>query len=164
MTLVLGSQGAWFACVLGAAQGLPWLGVVVTAVWVAVWAGGRGQPRSDLGLLAGVAAIGVVADAALVGLGAFGFPGEGWRIGLSPAWMVALWVSFGTTLRTLGPALGAGWTAALVGAVAGAVAYSGGVSFGAARFGDDVWGSRLIVAAVWAAVMPALVELERRIR
>ena len=90
--------------------------------------------------------------------------GEGGRIGLSPAWMVALWVSFGTTLRTLGPALGAGWAAVLAGAVAGPVAYTGGVSFGAAQFGDDVWVSRLVVAAAWALAMPALVVLERRLR
>ena len=166
--LVVGSQAAWFACVLGAARGWPWVGVVATALWVAVWLRGRPRPRADLVFLAGVGAIGFVVDSGLVAAGAFGFPDHARLGGPSPLWMVALWVGFGTTVRTLGPALGVGaaaWIAAVaLGALAGPLAYSGGVGLGAARFGEDAWRSRGIVAAAWAVAMPALVAWERRAR
>ncbi len=162
--LFVGSQGAWFACVLGAAYGWPWLGVLATALWIGVWAARRERPRADLAFLAIVGAVGWVVDSALVLYGAFGFPEAARLGGPSPLWMVALWIGFGTTLRALAPLLAMPLVAVAVGALAGPLAYNGGVAFGAARFGEDAWASRLVIAAAWAAALPLLVAVERRVR
>jgi hypothetical protein len=162
--LVAGSQGAWFACVLGAANGTPWVGVVVTAAWAAAWVVGRGRRRADLAFLSYVGALGYLVDSIIVSAGAFGFPDAAHLGGPSPLWMVALWVGFGTTLRTLGPLLPLPWAAMALGAVAGPLAYSGGVALGAAHFGADTVTSRVVIGAAWAVAMPLLVALERRVR
>jgi len=162
--LVLGSQGAWFACVLGAARGWPWVGVAATALWVAVWARTRERPSTELRFLAIVGVTGMVVDTGLVAAGAFGFPDQARLGGPSPLWMVALWVGFGTTLRNLAPLVARPWIAMAVGAIAGPIAYGGGVALGAAHFGADVWSSRALVGAAWAVALPTLVAVERRIR
>ena len=162
--LVAGSQGAWFACVLGAAHGAPWVGVVATAAGVAAWVSRRQRRNADLAFLACVAVTGFVFDSLIVSVGAFGFPVAAQLGGPSPLWMVALWVGFGTTLRTLGPLLPLPWAAMALGAVAGPLAYTGGVGFGAAHFGADTVTSRVVIGAAWAVAMPLLVAVERRVR
>lgn len=158
---MVGSQAAWFACVLGAAYGAPWVGVLATILWVLIWGWERQRWRGDLQLLGAVGLLGYLVDSGLVMVGALRFPDHAWLGGPAPLWMVALWVGFGTSLRALGPRVS--WSVAvLLGAAAGPLAYNGGVVFGAASFGDDGLMSRVVIGAVWAAVMPALVWLERR--
>lgn len=161
--LFVGSQAAWFACVLGAAAGRPWVGVIATAAWIAAWGASRGRWKHDMGFLAAVAAVGFLVDSGLVSLGVFGFPDAAHLGGPSPLWMVALWVGFGTTMPMLAPRLRPLPIASALGAVAGPVAYNGGVVMGAAHFGADAWTSRLVVGVAWACVMPALVWLHGRI-
>jgi hypothetical protein len=79
--------------------------------------------------------------------------------------MVALWVLFATTLR--GPIrrlLDRPVLAALVGAIAGPVAYGGGVRMGAASFGSNPTMSRVAIGIGWAVTLPLLGWLERRLR
>jgi hypothetical protein len=159
------TQAAWFACVVGAAQQWPWLGPVVTVVWCGLWLWLSARRRADLLLLVGSAVVGYALDSMLVLGGFFAFAPAVQLGGPSPLWMVALWALFGTTLR--GPMqrlLDKPLLAAVVGAVAGPLAYGGGVRLGAASFGDDEVTSRLAIGAAWAIAMPVLGVLERRTR
>lgn len=159
------TQAAWFACVVGAAKEWPWLGPVVTVVWCAVWLWLSAHRRADLLLVVGSAVLGYAFDSMLVLGGFFSFAPAVQLGGPSPLWMVALWALFGTTLR--GPMhrlLDKPLLSAVVGAVAGPLAYGGGVRLGAATFGDDEVTSRLAIAVAWAIALPLLGVLERRTR
>ena len=159
------TQAAWFACVIGAAKEWPWLGPVVTVVWCGLWLWLSSHRRADLILVVGSAVIGYVVDSALVLGGFFAFAPAVQLGGPSPLWMVALWALFGTSVRgPLRRLLDKPLLSAVVGAVAGPLAYGGGVRLGAASFGDDDVASRLAIGIAWALALPLLGLLERRTR
>lgn len=158
----------WLACVGGAARGLPWLGPVAVAGYVALHlrATPAGRARAGQAWLLGLAGIlGYVADSGLVLSGVLTFPPQavlGWP---STVWMVALWVlqaaTFGGTMSWLDGRFG---LATIVGAVAGPMGYLAGERMGAAFLGPTHLMATAVVALEWAAAMPALLWLERRAR
>ncbi len=159
------SQIVWFVCVIGAARELPWVGPVAVAAWIAVHLAVSDFPRQEAMLLGLAGVWGYALDSTLVLLGFFAFAPKA-RLGSpSTLWMVALWVLFATTLR--GPIrrlLDRPVLAALVGAIAGPVAYGGGVRMGAASFGSNPTMSRVAIGIGWAVTLPLLGWLERRLR
>jgi hypothetical protein len=162
---LVANQAGWFACVLGAAHGVAWVGPVVVAAWCSLYVAAADSPRREAALVVATAAWGYLVDAALVLGGVFAFtpPARlGWP---SSPWMIALWALFGTTLRGPLARLLArpGW-AALAGALAGPLAYGGGVRLGAAAFGSDPLASRVAIGAAWALTLPLLGLLERKTR
>ena len=92
-------QIGWFACVLGAAHGAPWLGPLIVAA-IATWhlAHARHKAR-ELTLLTCAALLGLILDSALLRLGLLRFSSGVVVAGFSPGWMIALWVLFATTLN-----------------------------------------------------------------
>jgi hypothetical protein len=159
------NQAGWFACVLGAANGVAWVGPVVVAAWCSLHVAAAEQRRREAALVVATAVWGYLVDSALVLAGVFAFtpPARlGWP---SSPWMIALWALFGTTLRgPLARLLERPVWAALVGAIAGPLAYGGGVRLGAAEFGPDPLTSRIAIGAAWALTLPLLGVLERRSR
>ncbi len=156
-------QVGWFACVLGAAQGLPWIGVLVAALVVGWHLARATQPRRELVLLAVAAAVGAVFETLLVQAGWVRFESGVLVEGMAPYWMVALWVVFATTLnvslRSLRPHL---LIAALLGAIGGPAAYYAGARLGALEFGAT--GAALVALAIgWAILTPALLSAARRL-
>jgi len=147
-------QAGWFACVLSAAAGKPWIGVGVSAAgWIVHLAWIRPGLREAL-LLASAAAIGLAADSGVASLGAIRFaPPEP----VAPAWMAALWANFAATLRVSMSWLQGRWIlSALLGAVAGPLSYLAGQRLGAIAV-DNPWA----VAVEWALAMPALFLLAK---
>jgi len=160
---VLLFQAGWFACVLGAAQGLPWIGVLVTALVVGWHLARATQPRRELALLAVAAAVGAVFETLLVQAGWVRFETGVLVEGLVPYWMVTLWVVFATTLnvslRALRPHL---LISALLGAIGGPAAYYAGARLGALEFGAT--GAALVALAIgWALLTPALLTAARQL-
>lgn len=161
-------QLCWFACVGGAARGVPWLGPVVVLVFVAAHlaAAPAGRARAGRAWLLGLAgAIGYAADSLLVLGGVIRFPAHallGWP---STVWMVALWVlqaaTFGGMMSWLDGRFG---LAAVVGAVAGPMGYLAGERMGAAFLGPARPTAIAVIAVEWAVAMPMLMWLERRAR
>lgn len=157
------SQVAWFGAVLGAARGLPWLGVVAVAAVVAWHLARAQQPAREIGLLALALAMGAVFETVLVQAGLLRFDGGALLAGTAPVWMVALWANFATTLnvslRALRPRLIA---AALLGAVGAPLAYVGGQKLGAVQFLQP--DSALVaIGAGWAVLTPVLFLAARRL-
>ena len=66
-------QTGWFACVVGAARGHPWLGMAVALTLLAVHLGLVRDRRSELLLILTAGAIGFVADTIQGWLGVFRF-------------------------------------------------------------------------------------------
>ena len=155
-------QVGWFACVLGAAHGMPWLGVVVAGVIVAwhLWRAPRARP--ELTLIAIAAAGGFVWDSLLVALGWIGYPNGALVAGTAPVWIVAMWVVFATTLN-----VSLAWLkrsvplAILFGAVGGPLAYLAGAKLGGVVLLQQT-PALIALALGWAAIMPLLLGMAER--
>lgn len=158
-------QVAWFACVLGAAHGLPALGPAVVAVWVTVHLSLSRSRRAELRVLLGAGLVGFLADSVLALSGRIDFEtgvAAWWPV---PLWMVALWVNLATTLgASLSFLRDRFLLAVLLGAIGGPLAYLAGDRLGALRLGDPQVASIVAVGVEWAAAMPLLLGLDRLAR
>lgn len=156
-------QAAWFACVALAARDQAGAGVGVIAVAVLLHLAVSDKPAIEMALLAAAMGLGLAWETLALGANwtAYAAPGP-WK-GLVPAWILALWALFATTLREpLRWMHGRPWLAALFGAVGGPLSYAAAARMGACRFGDPVV-SLAALAAGWALMTPLLVELARRL-
>jgi hypothetical protein len=157
------SEAGWLACVSGAANGMPWAGPLVVLALVAIhlWLSKRPGPELTLVILAVM--IGLVADSVLVVTGLVSYPSGTWIEGLAPYWILAMWAMFATTLN-----VSMRWLrnrnalAAALGAVFGPLAYLAGQEFGAITFNRPALAIAAL-AVIWAAAMPLLVALARRL-
>jgi hypothetical protein len=158
----------WFACVGGAARGVPWVGPLAVALYVILHLrtipSGAERTRQAW-LLAAAGGAGYAADSILVLSGVLTFPPHavlGWP---STVWMVALWV---LQAAVLGGVMS--WMrdrfvlAAALGAVGGPLAYLAGERMGAAMLGPARPVALAAIAVEWALAMPLLVWMEGRAR
>ena len=155
-------QMGWFACVLGAAHGQPWLGTGIAAAIVAFHGMRALRPTEEFKLVGIAVLIGLLWDSLLVMLGWVAYPTGTFLPGVAPHWILALWALFATALN-----VSMHWLkqrlliAAALGAVCGPLSYWAAVRLGAATF--VVPQSAVIaLAAGWALIMPALLLLSRR--
>lgn len=155
-------QASWFACVLAGAGGRPWLAVAVAAVLVCWHLARASHPRSELALIGIACLIGAVFDGALAASGLATYSSPNPAAGLAPAWIVAMWGCFATTLNVslrwlrFRPLL-----SSLFGLAGGPLAYVAGAALG----GVDLAGGSTVLAVLgagWAAVMPVLMRLAAR--
>ena len=155
-------QIGWFACVLGGANNLPWLGVLVVAA-ILVWhLKGSAEPQREAALIALAGIIGGLWDSALVASGWLSYPSGMVSAYTAPYWMVAMWMLFATTLNVSMRWLKNRYAlAALLGAVAGPMAYAGGGRLGGLTF-HDMTLALAALAAGWAVFMPLLMALSNR--
>lgn len=152
-------QLAWFAAVLGAAHGMPWLGVIAVPLALALHLALSPDWRPELLLALAAAVTGFVFDSVLVAAGSFSpipyvFPEP-----FSSLWMVMLWVNLAATINVL-----MGWLrgryalAAVFGAVGGPMAYYSGAKLGAmTRIPDS--GDLLGIGSAWAIAFPLLLGI-----
>ncbi len=155
----------WFACVLGAAGGVPWVGPAVVGGLVAMHGLINRPAVGEWKLLGGVALLGFGVDSALGAAGLFqyssGLAGTGW---LAPVWLVALWMNLGTAVNhCLGWLAGRPWLTAILGGLGGAAAYAGGARLGALEFGYSLPVVLVVLAVAWAVVFPAIYRLNARL-
>ncbi|MDH3287056.1 MAG: DUF2878 domain-containing protein [Betaproteobacteria bacterium] len=156
-------QIGWFACVLGAAHGLPWIGALAAAAIIGLHLARATQPKLELALVAAAAVLGALFETFLVQAGWVRFETGVLFEDMAPYWMVALWAIFATTLnvslRSLRPHLG---LAALLGAAGGPAAYYAGARLGAL----ELPAAGIALGAIgigWAILTPALLRAARRL-
>jgi hypothetical protein len=178
---IVAFQAVWLVCAAGAAAGVSWPGVAAATVLALAHvalaptlapgaAPGTARGRTAATLLAS-GALGAAAEHALVAVGSidYGPAAAGAPTGV-PAWIVALWVAFATTVpvlaRWFGTAAGGWpWTAAAVGAVGGPLAYVAGERLGALTLAPAAWWTAVAaLALVWAVATPLLLALHARLR
>lgn len=97
---VVGQQVGWFAGVLGAAQGHPFLGAAVALIIVGLHLRAVPDPSQELRLLALAAVLGPTIESGLQAFGILTYASP-WQAvpWLCPPWIAVLWIQFGTTLR-----------------------------------------------------------------
>ena len=151
-------QLAWFAGVLGAAHGWPWIGPVaaVPALILAY----RVQPMTTLHLAVLAGCLGWLADAALGFSGLAVFVGGDFSGRASPPWMLALWMLYAVAFTTcLGWTTWRPWLPPLLAALSAPGAYLGGEALGALRVTGDRIVFIVAVAAVYAVATSLFVRL-----
>ena len=155
-------QSAWFAAVLGAAHELPLWGTAAVLAAFAWHLAVSARPAEEAKLFAIVCLIGFVVETGNALLGHVSYPSGQPVANLAPYWMVALWgllaIALNVTLR---------WVkrryllAAVLGALAGPASFVSGVKLGGAQFIHTA-PALVIMACVWALLMPALMGLSMR--
>lgn len=156
------SQLAWFAAVLGAARHHPLAGTLCVAAAIAWHLAVSARPAQEVRLVLLACVIGAVIETLLLQQGHVAYPSGQPVAELAPYWMVALWgllaIALNVTMRWLRGRL---WLAAVLGAVAGPMAFSAGVRLGGAQF-LDAGPALVLLALVWAVLVPVLVQLSIR--
>jgi hypothetical protein len=158
----LAFQAGWFACVLSAARGHPWLGVAVASVIVGLHLSWVDAPGREARLVGLAVLMGLVLDSMLVATGWLAYANGQMAAGLAPYWILAMWALFATTMNvTMRWMRNRHVLAALLGLVGGPLSYLAGQRLGAVQFTDTL-GAAAALAVVWAVAMPVLVKLSER--
>ena len=155
-------QLGWFACVLGAANDAPWIGLPVVSLVIFMHLMMAQRPGREAKLMVLAASMGLVFDSLLVMSGWLRYASPGPAPGLAPYWILALWVLFSTTLNvSMSWLKGKTGLAILLGAVFGPLSYMAGQRLGALEFVDFRAGS-LALVVVWALAMPLMMRAATR--
>lgn len=154
----------WFGSVLGAAHHIGWLGPLLVSVLIPAqiyWLTEKYKAELFFVLLCGF--IGFILETVLINLGVYTPLGsEGVQI--CPPWMVALWVNFGMLVSlSLSWLKGKYFLAALLGGVAGPLAWWGGQKLDALTMADTFTRGYLPLGFAWAVMLPFLVYLYSRL-
>lgn len=155
-------QVGWFACVLGAANALPWLGPVVVAAVVALHLATARRPLPELFLVLAAMVVGLLVDSLLLATGWLRYSVGLWLPGLAPYWIITMWALFATTLNvSMGWMSGRPVLAVLMGAAGGPLSYLAGEKLGAIELTQPAH-ALTALAFAWAIAMPLLMWLSAR--
>jgi len=156
----IGFQVGWFACVLGAAHAMPWLGPVLVTLFFAVNVALGARFRTEGKLAVAALLIGIPFDSMFQELGLLKFAAPVGDLPISPPWLAAMWVNFGMTLHSsLSWLVGKTRLAILLGALGGPAAYLAGERLGAVTFIGERPVTLAALAVLWAVAVPALCRL-----
>jgi hypothetical protein len=153
---IIGFQAGWFAAVLGAGSGMPWIGVIVVPIVLAVHIALSPDRKTEGLLLLSAGAIGFCIDTFLILTGVFTLAPHLLPFPFSPPWMVLLWMDFATAINvSLQKLHGRYVLSTVLGAIGGPFAYYSGAKLGATT---SIPGTAdlLVISVAWAAAVPAL--------
>ncbi len=155
-------QIGWFACVIGAAKQLPWLGVIVVAA-IVVWHFSQSkQAKPELILLTLALVIGGIYDQLMLSSGLISYQAHGWLASLVPAWILALWAVFVTVLNVSLRWMRNKWLVAILfGTIGGPLAYMAAEKLGAVSL-NNLPASYVALAVGWAILTPLLLVLSEK--
>ncbi len=164
-------QAIYFACVLGARDGRPWIGALAALLLLPcnLWFFRKPLWAAEIRLWATAGLIGLVVDSGLYSAGVIAFPSAALPLGgggawafIVPPWIVVLWVTVGSTLNgSLGWLRGRMRLAALLGAVGGPLSFWSGQRLDATALPLNAW-SFLALAIEYAVLFPILLKLAER--
>lgn len=155
-------QICWLACIIGAANGIPLVGVALIAIAAAYHLYSADKVMPEFSMLVIVAIIGALWDSIPVALGWMVYPSGTLIEGAAPYWIVALWVAFATTFN-----VSMRWfkqhllLAAIFGAVGGPLAFLAGERLGGVEF-TSYPAPLTLLAVGWGVLMPLMMLIARR--
>jgi hypothetical protein len=154
-------QLAWFSCVIGAGKGVPWLGVLVTALILSWHLYQAKNVKAELLLMLCALLIGMAYDQSMLSLGYISYLNNGWGNAIVPVWILALWLGFTTTLNvSLRWMRSKHLIAVIFGAIGGPFAYLGAEKLGAVVLHGAT--SYIALSLGWAIITPLLLILSSR--
>ncbi len=155
-------QIGWFACVIGAAKQMPWLGVLVVlliVIWHLIQAN---EPERELALLLIVLVIGGTFDQIMLNHQLISYESHGWMANIVPVWILALWAEFVTILNVSLRWMRGRWLiAVLFGAIGGPLAYMGAAKLGAVTL-NIMPNSYIALSIGWAILTPLILRLAEK--
>lgn len=154
-------QCAWLACVIGAAQQRPSIGIAVAVAALLLHLATAALPARELALIVIAALVGTAFESALLASGWVRMNGV--LLGGSiPVMMVVLWAVFATTLNVaLRRLRHRVLLCAALAAVGAPLAYYGGSRLGAIEW-VSATPALLLISAGWALLLPLLMRAARR--
>lgn len=148
-------QLAWFSCVLGAAYGMPWLGVAITAATLGWHLSKAPKVKPEVLLLLLTLIIGAGFDQLMLICQWVVYQHHGWSNALVPIWILALWAAFASTLNvSLSWLKERYFIAMLFGAAGGPIAYLGAEKIGAVNLNGNI--AYIALSIGWAVITPLL--------
>jgi Protein of unknown function (DUF2878) len=155
-------QAGWFACVLGAAKQLPWLGVIFMCLFLAWHISQAKQANPEIVLVVITVIIGAIYDQIMTQNSLLTYQAHGWSTDLPAAWILALWAEFAMVLNVSLRWMRGHWLIAVVfGAIGGPMAYIGAARLGAVTI-DVLPLSYVALSVGWAIITPLLLKLSER--
>jgi Protein of unknown function (DUF2878) len=153
-------QAAWFACVLGAANQQPYLGVIVTLLTLAWHLKTASKPIKALKLLGFTLLIGAIFDQCLLSFNLMQYQAHGWQTSIVPIWILALWLGFASALNvSLRWMRGKKLLMLLFGAIGGPLAYLSAEKLGAVVIQKPL--GFVVLSVGWAILTLLLVRLSQ---
>ncbi len=159
-------QLGWFACVLGAAKQMPWVGVGFFVIFL-MWHLSQAKPaKPELILVLIAVLIGGVFDQIMTQLNLLSYKSHTIDA-LPPAWILALWAEFAMTLNVClrwmrNEQLRWRWLiAVLFGAIGGPLAYIAALRLGAVSLNVAPM-THIVLAIGWGIITPLLLALAEK--
>lgn len=155
-------QAGWFACVLSAANHMPWIGAVISLAILALHIFIANDHVKEILFILSAMAIGLVWESLLVQSSWIGFTSGYFLADLAPYWIVLMWGLFASTIN-----VSLSWLktklmlASVLGAVGGPMAYYGGQKLGAVQLLSM---THILVALAigWGLLTPVLLLLSNK--
>ncbi|MGY6554440.1 MAG: DUF2878 domain-containing protein [Wenzhouxiangella sp.] len=155
-------QLAWPACVIGAAHGILWLGLLVVGLLMAWQLHPNNRHPLDFRLLGICLVLGFALDTAWVQWGLLQYASPWPWAGFAPLWIMLLWIAVALVINH---SMAAFKQRLLILAVAGGIgsplSYYAGSRFGAAEWVAPAWQVILATGLSWMLVLPLLFWLAR---
>lgn len=160
-------QVTWFACVLGAANNSPWLGVAVAIVAIIWHCSQARNMQNELLLILLAILFGGALDQTMLSLNLIEYQHVGNYFNnalqhIVPIWIIALWAGFASTLN-----VSLRWlrskkiVSILFGLVGGPLAYIGAQKLGAVHLISEF--SLIAIGIAWAIATPLLLSLSTKL-
>jgi hypothetical protein len=161
---IVAFQAVWLGSVMGAANGITWLGAVLLIPF-AVWQLRVSKdPAYDRRAIVLLCIAGALVDSAYPLAGMLGYASPWPSAQLAPAWLVLMWVNLALTLNhSLAWLRGRHLLAAIFGGTGGALSYYAGYRLGAV---EVYWSSGVVfglIGLAWAVALPVLYGLLDRL-
>lgn len=150
-------QISWPACVLGAAYGWAWTGVLVVGV-LALWQLNRHNRHPLDGRMVMVClGIGVVLDTAWIQMGLLVFAMPWPWAGVAPFWIMLLWLALALVINhSMATCKRRPILLAAMGLIGSPMSYYAGSRFGAVEWAAPAWQVVLATGVSWALLLPGL--------
>lgn len=146
----------WVACVMFAAAGKPSLSLLSVAIVAAIHLARVAVPGKEAFFLICAGLVGLLWETVVINTGLLEYTGTGDSAWLAPAWIIAMWVLFGTVINHGMSWLKRNWIiATLFGLIGGPLAFYSGSMMGAVKFTDTALALALLGAG-WAILLPTL--------
>ena len=156
-------QVCWFACVMGAAKNIGWLGPLLVTITVPLQIFLLTEKyRVEFLFVVFCGITGFLLETGMILGNVYMLSGPA-GVKVCPPWMAALWFNFAMPVSiSLSWLKGKYLLAAILGGLAGPVAYWGGEMLGAIMVADVFSRGYLVLVIVWTLVLPFLVHLHSR--